>query len=240
MKTSPSIIHPPSTKIRWILTTAASLLLCLGHAAAENAAPSTAFDLHPWKLQIPGPKEIKALQGYSSSYFHLNKEKEMCFQLDAAEKGTTPNAHSVRSELRHLPNWKSSETHTMSAEVRAISHLKPDKVTVLQIHGITEQNDDAPPLLRIALQKGDLVAVIKTTPDGDKNDSVTLKKGVGTSFVKVEVIVKGGQLKIAVDHQEKVNRSLSFWPFPNYFKAGCYPQATEGTVEVMFRSLSVE
>ena len=128
----------------------------------------------------------------------------------------------------------------MSAEVRVISHLKPDKVTVLQIHGITEDNGDAPPLLRIAMQKGDLVAVIKTTQDGDKNDTLILKKGVRESFVKVDVSVHAGQLKIAVDHQEKVNRSLSFWAFPNYFKTGCYPQAKEGTVEVIFRKLNAE
>ena len=223
-----------------ILCAAGCYLICSGQAISADPAPSTLFDLHQWKLQIPGPKEIKSLQGYTSDYFHLNAQKELCFKLDAAEKGTTPNTHFVRSELRHLPVWKSSETHSMSAEVRVISHLKPDKVTVLQIHGITEDNDDAPPLLRIAMQKGDLVAVIKTSPDGDKNDTIILKKGLRESFVKVDVSVHTGQLKIAVDHEEKVNRSLSFWAFPNYFKAGCYPQAKEGTVEVIFRKLSAE
>jgi hypothetical protein len=223
-----------------ILSVAGCYVICAGQAMSADPAPSTLFDLHQWKLQIPGPKEIKSLKGYSSDYFHLNAQKELCFKLDAAKKGTTPNTHFVRSELRHLPVWKSSETRSMSAEVRVISHLKPDKVTVLQIHGITEANDDAPPLLRIAMQKGDLVAVIKTSPNGDKNDTLILKKGVRESFVKVDVSVHAGQLKIAVDHQEKVNRSLSFWAFPNYFKAGCYPQATEGTVEVIFRKLSAE
>ena len=65
--------------------------------AADTAPPSNAFDLRPWKLQVPGPLEIKQLAGYSSPYFFLNKNREMVFHLDAAEKGTTTNAHYVRS-----------------------------------------------------------------------------------------------------------------------------------------------
>jgi Alginate lyase len=213
-------------------------LLCTVRAFAADTAPSTVFNLQQWKLQLPGPKEIKDLKDYSSEYFHLNAEKEMRFHLDAAEKGTTTNTHYVRSELRHLPNWEVNSTHTISAEVRVISRLKPDKVTVLQIHGITEQGANAPPLLRIAVNNGDLVAVIKTTSDGDKNETVLLKKGLGSSSVKVEVSVKSKQLKITVNDQVMVNRSLSFWKFFNYWKAGCYPQATNGTVDVMFRKLT--
>jgi hypothetical protein len=206
-------------------------------AIVRDDAPATAFDLQQWKLQIPGPKEIKTLGNYSSAYFRLNAAKEMCFHLDAAEKGTTPNSHYVRSELRHLPEWGVKDAHTLSAEVCVLSHLKPDKVTVLQIHGVTKQGGNAPPLLRIAVNNGDLIAVIKTTNDGDKNDTVLLKKGLGSGWAKVEVSVKSKQLKITVDDQEKVSRSLAFWKYPNYFKAGCYPQATNGTVEVRFRKL---
>jgi hypothetical protein len=213
-------------------------LLCAIRVYAADAAPSTVFDLEQWKLQIPGPKEIKDLKDYSSEYFHLNAAKKMCFHLDAAEKGTTAHTHYVRSELRHLPNWEVNDTHTISAEVRVISRLKPDKVTVLQIHGMAEHGANAPPLLRIAVNNGDLVAVIKTTNDGDKNETVVLTKGLGSSSVKVEVSVKSKQLKITVNDQVRVNRSLSFWKFLNYWKAGCYPQAAIGTVDVMFRKLT--
>src|SRR5215475_6869879 len=56
-------------------------LLCAVHACTAATAPSTVFDLRQWKLQIPGPKEIKNLKGYSSEYFHLNAEQEMRFYL---------------------------------------------------------------------------------------------------------------------------------------------------------------
>ena len=209
---------------------------------AEAQAPSTVFDLRDWKITLPGPKEIKDLEGYSSAYFFLNAEKEMCFHLDASEKGTTPAAKYVRSELRHLPNWRSDESHALSAEVRATSSLKPDKVTVVQIHGITEDKKDAPPLLRVALQGGDLFAMLKTTSLHEKNspeEKILLREGLGGSFVKIDVRVEGGQLAISVDGEEKVRRNLGFWKFLNYFKAGCYPQATEGVADVVFRRLTV-
>jgi hypothetical protein len=221
------------------LSAVALIFLCAAAAHAADAAPSTAFDLHDWKLQIPGPQDVKALQNYASEYFKLNEDKEMCFHLNAAEQGTTPGAKYVRSELRHLPNWKASEPHSLSAELRVISELKPDKVTVLQIHGINEKGADAPPLLRIAANYGDLVAVIQTGNGRRDNDTVVLQKDLGNKFVKIDVVVKAGQLKISVNGEEKVSRSLAFWNFLNYFKAGCYPQATEGTAQVMFRKLTV-
>jgi hypothetical protein len=219
----------------------AVLMLGAGRAAcAEAAPPSRAFDLRGWKLQVPGPLEIKELQNYSSGYFFLNSSREMCFSLDAGEKGTTPNTKYVRSELRHLADWTAEGSHVLTGEVRVVSHLQPDKVTVLQIHGITPDGDNAPPLLRIALEDGDLYAAIKPDNTGDKTDSVLLKRGVKSGYVRVAVIVRSGKLRVTVDGQEKLVRDLSFWKFSNYFKAGCYPQATQGTVQVFFRKLKVE
>ncbi len=224
-----------------IFTLAAALVAFASISiAADTAAPSTAFDLRTWKLQVPGPLEIKQLAGYSSPYFFLNKNREMVFHLDAAEKGPTPNTKYVRSELRHLPNWHITESHSLSAEVKVVAHLDPDKVTVLQIHGIQEDGGDAPPLLRIALNGGDLVAMIKPDNEGERTDSIPLKKGVGTNWFKVAIEVKSRQLIISVDGQQKAVHSLAYWKYPNYFKAGCYPQAVQGTADVFFRKLIVK
>lgn len=217
-----------------------TLLCIIDGVAADGGPPASIFDLREWKLQVPGPREIKLLQKFSSEHFHLNEKKEMCFQLDAAEKGATENAHFVRSELRHLLDWSTGETHSLSGEFRVRSNLTPDKVTALQIHGITDRGGDAPPLLRIAVTNGDLVAFVKTDNDGEQTESVPLKRGVKDGWVKVKVVVKNGQLKISVDQELKLQRSLTFWKFKNYFKAGCYPQATQGKVEVFFRKLSAE
>ena len=222
-----------------LIAALAALFTC-GARAADAAPPASVFDLRQWKLQVPGPLEIKQLAGYSSGYFFLNDAREMVFRLDAAAKGPTTNTKFVRSELRHLPVWHVNEAHSLSAEVRAVSHLDPDKLTVLQIHGIEEGGGDAPPLLRIAQHRGDLFAIFKTDGEGDRTDSVVLKKGVGSNWCKVEITVKNRQLHVAVDGQQKLTHSLAHWKFPNYFKAGCYPQAVKGTADVFFRKLSVK
>ncbi len=220
------------------------MLLCHGvsHgiAASPAAAPGQAFELSGWKLQIPGPLEVKELGAYSSGYFFLNGSREMCFSLDASEKGATPNTKYVRSELRHLEDWTVDGTHTLAGEVRVVSALQPSKVTVLQIHGATAEGDNAPPLLRIALHDGDLYAAVKTDSAGTKTESVLLKRKVDAGYVSVAIIVKQGNLSVTVDGQKKLSRDVSFWKFANYFKAGCYPQATVGKVEVFFRKLTVQ
>jgi hypothetical protein len=223
-----------------LVATTLVTLLAAPRGLAEHPAPSTIFDLGGWKLQLPGPKEVKHLKGYSSGYFQLNARKELCFRLDAGERGTTPNTRFVRAELRHLTNWPVGQTHSLSAEVSVVSRLRPDKVTVLQIHGTTARGGNAPPLLRVAVNSGDLVAVIKTTRRGDKNGTVVLKKGLGSGWVALDVSVKARRLRIAVDGKTRVDRDLRFWGFDNYFKAGCYPQATTGTAEVRFRKLTAK
>ena len=234
---------PPLSHDMKIQLPALAALLLLGAVpapGADTAPPSQAFDLHAWKLQVPGPIEVKDLRNYSSGYFFLNGSREMCFSLDAAEQGTTPNTKYVRSELRHLPDWTLDGSHTLTGEVRVISHLQPDKLTVLQIHGITPAGDNAPPLLRIAVENGDLYADVKGDAEGEKTDKVLLKPGVKSGYVKVAIIVKGHQLRVLVDGQEKLARDLSYWKFSNYFKAGLYPQATQGTAQVFFRKLKAE
>jgi len=214
------------------------LLLGLLAMPCRATSPSDQFDLSEWKITLPGPVEIKKLRDYSSKYFDLNADKEMAFHLDAAEQGPTSGAHFVRSELRHLPNWKTTESHTLTGEMRVSSRLKPDKVTVLQIHGIKPDLSNAPPLLRIAVDNGDLNAHIKADAAGEKTDTTLLLKNLGTNYAKVDVIMEGGTLRISANGVEKVRRELPYWTYLNYFKAGCYPQATDGTVDVFFRSLS--
>ena len=76
--------------MKTLVLTAAALVSTFA-SAADTASPAGVFDLQNWKLQIPGPKEVRQLTGYSCDYFSLNENREMVFKLDAAEKGTTPN-----------------------------------------------------------------------------------------------------------------------------------------------------
>ncbi len=145
----------------------------------------------------------------------------------------------MRVELRQRANWTADEAHALVAEVKAVSQLVPDKLTLLQIHGIGPDGGNAPPLLRIAMNHGDLYAFIKTSADGDKTDSLLLERGVAGRYFIAEVAVNARRLVIRINRQEKVNRDIAYWPFENYFKAGCYPQARQGRATVTFRSLTV-
>ena len=215
-------------------------VLCAARVSGAEMAPSSAFELRDWKLQIFGPREVRNLASHAPDYFYLDGNRAMVFHLNAAEAGTTANAHLVRSELRHLPNWDNAGNHTLSAEVRVESRRRPDKVTVVQVHSITRDGKNAPPLLRIAVNNGDLVAIVKGASEGDRNDTVMLKKGLASDYAKLQVTVNAGRLQILVNGEQKLERTTAYWKFHNYFKAGAYPQATEGSVDVMFRSLSVK
>ena len=207
---------------------------------ANNNVPAKLFDLSKWKLQIPGPREVKNLNDYSSDYFSLTSENDLHFHLDSSEKGTTPHAHFVRSELRHLVIWKTEESRYLAGEFKIVSKVNPDKMTFMQIHGILENGKDAPPLLRIAINNGDLIAALKSDSEGKKTDMIILKPLVKLDYIKVEIRLKNKELKIFVDDQLKLNRNLNFWNYLNYFKVGCYPQATSGVVDVFLRNLKVE
>lgn len=222
-------------------TPAASVSAAPTPAAALAPVPAAHFDLNQWKLQIPGPKDVTELADYTSQFFYLNDRKQMCFWVDCAAEGTTENSNYVRSELRHLPNWRIADdgTRTLSATMRVDSRADPDKVTVMQIHGTSEDGDNVPPLLRIALNGGTLSAFLKATTDSKSTDSTVLLPLVGLDPFTCTLTVKQRVLTISANNVDVLSQDISYWPYLNYFKAGCYPQSHRGTVNVYFDALNV-
>ena len=202
-------------------------------------APSLHFDLTGLKLQVPGPVDIKELNNYASRYFYLTTDSLMCFTLDASEQGHTANSDYVRSELRHITNWSASEKHYLKATLKVNSDLHDYKVTVLQIHGITEDNKNAPPLLRIAVNNNNLYCFVKTDNSGDHTEKTLLKEDVYNRFVTIEIIVENNQMNIKVNGQKTYSKDLHFWEYKNYFKLGCYPQVHQGIFSIYFKSFDV-
>jgi hypothetical protein len=218
------------------------LLFLFNTTAGKHTAPdppSKYFDLNGWKLQIPGPKEVKDLTGYSSNYFYLADDKSMLFDLNAAETGTTKNAHFVRSELRHLLNWETGSTHSLSSTTRVTCDMPAYKVTVLQIHGIQENKDDAPPLLRIAVINGDLYSFLKSDNSGDNTEKKMLLANVQDKYFSTAIHVEKNVLTITVNGKVCLSKELSYWNYLNYFKLGCYPQVTEGNFKIYVKEFSV-
>ena len=55
------------------------------------------------------------------------------------------------------------------------------------------------------MNNGDLFAELKPDATGDRTESVPLKPGLKSGYVKVAIIVKGGQLRIDVDGEQKLD-----------------------------------
>jgi len=205
----------------------------------STEVPSKYFNLKEWKLQIPGPLDVKDLDNYTNSHFYLTDDKLLCFNLDAAEKGHTANTHYVRSELRHELNWETNSNHEISARVKVTTNLPNYQVTVVQIHGITTDNENAPPLLRVAMVDGNVLAYIKSDALGVKTEKILIATGIGTDFFDVTVKMQNWNLIITINGREALRKNLYYWNYKNYFKLGCYPQVTEGQFKIFFKSFSV-
>jgi len=204
----------------------------------STEAASKYFDFKGWKLQIPGPLDVKDLNNYTNSHFYLAADTTLCFNLDAAEQGHTANTHYVRSELRHELNWATNTKHEISARVKVTTNQKDYQVTVVQIHGITEDNENAPPLLRVAMFNGDVYAYLKSDALGQKTEKILLLNGIDNKYFDVTVKMENWNLKILVNGRECLRKPLYYWNFKNYFKLGCYPQGVEGLFKIYFKSFS--
>lgn len=218
-----------------------SLLLALPIFATPSVSsyPSSYFDLNAFKLQYPGPSEQKNLLNFSSNYFYSSKSHTMSFFVVASATGHTQNSEFVRSELRHSANWYVSGSSTMSATLSVDSYLTPNKITVMQIHGETKTLDNAPPLLRIALNNGSLYAMIKTSMSDTGTQAILLEKNINNQTFQCRISVQANQLKIWIDNTLKVNLPIRYWHYMNYFKIGAYPQSHEGYATVTISDLSV-
>jgi hypothetical protein len=214
-------------------------IICWNSWSYAQNAPSENFDLNHWKLQIPGPVEVKNLNNYKSNYFSMAPDSSVCFHLNAAEKGTTKNAHFVRSELRHLENWDTNGSHNLKAKIKISCNLTEYEVTVMQIHGITSTGENAPPLLRIALKNGNLYAFLKTDNEGKTGDKHLLASNLYNQFFTAEILFEHNIIIIKVNNQTVFNKNIDYWTYDNYFKLGCYPQMTKGVFEIFIKDILV-
>ena len=207
----------------------------------DTIPPARLFMLTDWKLQLPGPEEIKQIpENYFSHYFYGTVDSVVCFQLDAAEKGHTANSEFVRSELRHRKDWAITSSHSLSAKIRVEAKAEANKVTVLQIHGINPDHSNAPPLLRIAFNDHSLYAFIKTDITGANTEKIFLQQFFDSNYIAISILTNNGTLKIYTDNQLRVERDLHFWSYLNYFKIGCYPQVKSGFFKVLCKDVNVQ
>lgn len=211
------------------------------------------------KLQAPDSTTISIAQGdfkdNYNDYFYIPDSGNawMTFAIGPDEK--------MRSELRQMDNWYTSDTtvNKMIGEVLISDKGTSDEITVMQVHDDADEADTYvnKPLVRIVWleeQKetdasdytyDSYFAIVKTgTCSSDCTDYVkyALADYSSTESVKFEIRIENNELTIKVDGvaHEKFDRfDVSYWEdLPSYFKAGAYIQSdTSPDVEVQFESL---
>ena len=231
------------------------------------------IDLSNWKVTLPidDPKEVSPpdILDYANhptlKEFMYNDSTDGSLVFYTYPGSTTPNSSYSRTELREqmVPgsnsvNWKFSDVGIMEGtlsvpEVSKDGGGKDHRIIIMQIHGrlsnaqrdlIGEDDNNAPPVLKIYWDKGKVrvktkilkdknvsdTEILRTSswtddegynfPTRVENDKFTLR--VEASYGKLSVTLNG------VETKTYESEDLRRWDvFENYFKAGNYLQTTD-------------
>jgi len=182
-------------------------------------------------------------EDYSNKYFYLQDGKYMVFYMCGDHN---------RSELRFKNDWKTDteEEKVLEARVKLFPLNQKREFTFLQIHADSTLKNVPTinkPLLRIVWykklrgKKDHLWAVIRLNGNTFSKNYQKIDLGVVPNhFFNVKITVRKNFLKIYLDGELKVKKSVSYWKdFYNYFKAGVYLQ-DDGCAKVLFDKLYVK
>ncbi|WP_345027177.1 Ig-like domain-containing protein, partial [Flavivirga jejuensis] len=176
------------------------------------------------KLQSPGSgTEATAsniISGYSSNTFYVVDGDKVAFYQTGA---------SARTELRFLDNWYVNNINkTFHANVKIVQQTC-DQLTIMQIHDDANAgNGPNKPLLRVYKSTtkspvNHLWAAIKTDSGGIATEHIDL--GLAPSdYFDCDISIESGNMIIEINGSEEVNKDVSFWTFPSYWKNGVYLQ----------------
>jgi hypothetical protein len=225
------------------------------------------IDLNHWKVTLPigNPTEVKppAILSYATNEtlkpFMYNDSIKGALVFYTYPGSSTANSSYSRTELREqmVPgsnnsNWTFSQGGTLKGEL-AMAEITKDsngdyhRTIVMQIHGrltnaqrdlIGENDNNAPPMLKIYWNKGYVRVKTKELKDINlsdidilKTDSWTDDEGytfpgyVGFEKFTLEVKVSTNRMEVIMNGESIVyeNIHIQKWNvFENYFKAGNY------------------
>jgi len=256
-----------------------------GGAPSNPEAPPPKVALDHWKLQLPDrslddvePSELeeRTRNGELRPYFYYDDEGALVFFTLPLD--TTAHSRYSRTELREqlVPgrddvNWTLQDGGVLRGRlaVAAISHDgdgRAHRTIVMQIHGrlsdaqaarIGADDHDAPPLLKVYWQRGQVRLLFKKLRDPGADDEEILHKSAWTDdepFVfpehvdhgpfELRVEARPGRVRVALNGEahDIATPSLVRWPFENYFKAGNYLQTRDDGAQatVVFYELAVD
>ena len=234
------------------------------------------INLENWIVTLPigNPTEVKPpeIMDYATNEtlkpFFYNDSVNGALVFYTYPGATTSNTSYSRTELRELMdadqgesvNWTFAEGGSMKGtlELDTISRDSDgdyDRTIIMQIHGrltnaqrdlIGEDDNNAPPMLKIYWTDGkvrvktkvlkDLNAsdkeILKTDSWGD-DDGYTFNEYVGFDKFTLEVKVKKDEMEVILNDNESIiynDIHIEKWGvFENYFKAGNYLVSTDNT-----------
>ncbi len=245
------------------------------------------IDLNNWKVTLPigSPIEIEppAILDYGTNAtlqpFMYNDSTDAALVFYTYPGSSTANSSFSRTELReqmvpgsNTTNWTFSQGGRMKGTLKLDtismdSEGKPHRTMVMQIHGrltneqrdlIGEDDNNAPPMLKIYWQEGRISVKTKELKDLTVSDTEILRtdawtddegfyfsETVGKEKFTLEVIASDGRLEVILNEDESVvidGIHMEKWNvFENYFKAGNYLQTkdSEAFARVKYYDLEV-
>lgn len=245
------------------------------------------IDLSNWKVTLPvgRPDEVEPPEIFNYATndallpFMYNDSVDGSLVFYTYPGATTANSSRSRTELREQMepgsnniNWTFLQGGRMKG-VLAMDEISKDtdneyhRTIIMQIHGrltneqrdlIGEDDNNAPPILKIYWQKGKVrikskflknanatgTELLYTSAWGD-DEGFNFEEEVGFEKFSLEIIASEGEMKIILNDNETVvydGFDFQKWGvFENYFKAGNYLQTTdEGAfAKVKFYELEV-
>lgn len=234
--------------------------------AKEYKLPN--IDLSNWKVTLPigSPTEVKPpeILDYAENEtlkpFMYNDSVNGALVFYTYPGATTANTSYSRTELREQMepgsnevNWTFEQGGRMKgklqlADISKDNEGKYHRTIIMQIHGrltdaqrdlIGEDDNNAPPILKIYWYKGLVRVKSKVLKDKQASDTEILHTDawgddegfnfsteVGFEPFTLEIIATKGKLEIVLNEDEKYvieNEDMERWSvFENYFKAGNY------------------
>jgi len=230
------------------------------------------IDLNNWKVTLPvgNPSEVEppAILDYATNpdlkkwMYDDSTDSSLVFYTEPGS--TTPNSKYSRTELReqmspgsNSVNWTFAEGGSMKGTLKVadVSRTNDElhQLIVMQIHGrltnaqrdlIGEDDNNAPPVLKIYWDNGKINVRRKVLKDVEVSDTDILKtnawkdeshwfeKEVSRDKFTIEIIAKENLLKIILNDGEEAfefnDVHVEKWAvFENYFKAGNYLISTK-------------
>ena len=217
-------------------------------APVAGPHPGSRFDLSHWKLTLPTnavgsydghATEIAAdrvANSFKDAHFYTNPKGDMVFWCPVIGS-TTEGTKFPRTELREMlepgnprENWKMSGTHVMQARCRVIEVPSYPKVVIGQIHSDTGKSK---PLVKLQYYKGRIEALVKLSPVEGKDKKLTFPNVDLKSDISWTIRQADGTLSVTVNgvtlSENMLEHDESWGAQTFYFKAGVYPQDSEGT-----------